>query len=104
MSAIPAPIRVRPVSLHRRGGTAAPSTDVHAEQREPRRGYTRAQLVDQIMSHNATAPEAFLNDFSERELENYLNHLVHALLPRGRDAVWERPGDAPAIWWSRRVA
>lgn len=68
------------------------------------RVYTRSQLVDQIMAHNATATEPFLATFTNDELETYLLHLLSAQRPRGRDAVWQRPGDAPAIWAARTVA
>lgn len=95
----PVTISSRPLGFARRADRASTN-----ETGAIRRGYTRAQLVDQIMAHNATATEMFLSGFSERELETYLDHLLSAQRPRGRDAVWQRPGDAPAIWSARTVA
>ena len=59
---------------------------------------TREQVVDRIISINPTATAAFLDRFSEQRLEKYLDHLVAASGPRGSNARWMRPGDAPAIW------
>lgn len=58
---------------------------------------TRAQVIDRIMSLNPTASPEFLEDFSERQLQVYLDHLVAAQMPRGRMARWVRPGDTPGI-------
>ncbi len=58
---------------------------------------TRPQIVDRILSMNHSATTGFLDRFSDGALAVYLDHLVSAQRPRGRDAVWERPGDAPAI-------
>ncbi|MBX3357246.1 MAG: hypothetical protein KF745_02340 [Phycisphaeraceae bacterium] len=61
------------------------------------RTLTRPQIVDRILSMNPSATAGFLDRFTDRALSVYLDHLVSAQRPRGRDAVWERPGDTPAI-------
>jgi hypothetical protein len=58
---------------------------------------TREQVVDRIITINPTATAAFLNRFKQESLSKYLEHLVSASTPRGRNARWERPGDTPAI-------
>jgi len=58
---------------------------------------TREQVVTRIIEINPTATRQFLDQFGKEALGRYLNHLVAASEPRGREAVWERPGDAPAI-------
>ena len=58
---------------------------------------TREQVVDRIISINPSATTDFLERFSEQKLEKYLDHLVSASGPRGRQSQWLRPGDAPAI-------
>lgn len=63
--------------------------------------FSRAQLMDKILSMNPSATESFLARFSDRALGTYLDHLVAANRPRGRHARWERPGDSPAIMASR---
>ena len=58
---------------------------------------TREQVVDRIIQVNPTATERFLNQFGKEKLEKYLAHLDAASRPRGREAIWPRPGDSPAI-------
>jgi hypothetical protein len=60
-------------------------------------GLTRSQVIERIMAMNATASVEFLDGFSERALQTYLDHLASAQVPRGRTARWVRPGDTPAI-------
>lgn len=62
---------------------------------------SRSQIMDRILSMNPSATQAFLGRFSDSALGVYLDHLVSAGRPRGRDARWERPGDSPAIMASR---
>lgn len=65
---------------------------------------SREQVVDQILTINHSATADYLAQFGERELNKYLDHLLHAQEPRGRHARWDRPGDAPAIMTRRRAS
>ena len=49
------------------------------------------------MTINPTAAADFLARFKSESLSHYLDHLICAQQPRGRSAVWNRPGDSPAI-------
>lgn len=58
---------------------------------------TREQVIDRILAINPTAAPDFLNRFGAEHLRLYLDHLVSAQQPRGRDARWVRPRETPAI-------
>lgn len=58
---------------------------------------TREQVVDRIMSLNRSARAEFLETFDDEGLRHYLDHLIATSVPRGRDAVWVRRGESPAI-------
>lgn len=74
------------------------STDRRAPEWRAETGrLTRDQVVDRIVSLNPTATRGFLEGFDEPKLSKYLEHLTEAQKPRGRDARWSRPGDAPSI-------
>lgn len=60
---------------------------------------SREQMIDRIMTLNPSAGPEFLEEFEDRLLEGYLEHLVASAEPRGRGAVWLRRGDSPAIVW-----
>ncbi|MCA9288093.1 MAG: hypothetical protein KDA05_05885 [Phycisphaerales bacterium] len=64
---------------------------------------TREQVIDRILQFNPSAKIEFLDTFSESSLSHYLDHLVATAAPRGRDAVWVRRGESPAIVgrWAR---
>lgn len=70
----------------------------------PRLALTRTQVVDQILTINRSATAEYLEQFREPELNTYLEHLLNAQEPRGREARWDRPGDAPAIMTRRRAS
>lgn len=70
----------------------------------PRLRLTREQVVDQILTINRSATADYLNQFAEPQLNTYLDHLINTQAPRGRDARWDRPGDAPAIMTRRRAS
>lgn len=57
----------------------------------------KAQLVDEIVSINVSAPVAFLMSFEEVDLRRYLEHLELTREPRGRRSVWVRGGETPAV-------
>ena len=58
---------------------------------------TREQVVDRIMKRNITASPGFLDQFRDRDLQDYLRRLDIASEPRGRRASWARCGESPAI-------
>lgn len=70
----------------------------------PRPAFSREQVVDQIISINRSATVEYLAQFEQKSLDVYLEHLLSSQRPRGRDARWDRPGDAPAIMSRRRIA
>jgi hypothetical protein len=72
--------------------------------RAPRLVLSRSQVVDQILTINRSATADYLEQFGERELNTYLDHLLNTQEPRGRSARWDRPGDAPAIMTRRRAS
>ncbi|MBS0189259.1 MAG: hypothetical protein JSS51_14435 [Planctomycetes bacterium] len=65
--------------------------------REDLAGFTTPQLVEQIIQINRTATTAYLHQFGRGELREYLEHLLFAQRPRGRDAVWVRPAEGHGI-------
>lgn len=60
-------------------------------------GLTREQLIDRILALNGTATAEFLARFTGPALTAYLEHLICAQTPRGRQSGWTRRGDSPAI-------
>lgn len=57
----------------------------------------RRDVIDQIVRINASATVDFLSRFADAALQTYLDHLTATQRPRGRGAVWVRPGDTAAI-------
>lgn len=57
----------------------------------------RRSLMDDILRINRSATTDFLSRFGDKALRTYLDHLEATLKPRGRDAVWVRPGDTAAV-------
>ncbi len=64
----------------------------------------RDTVIVQIVGLNPTATPHFLSQFTDEQLWLYLRHLVSSQSPRGRDAVWQRPGDAPAVIFAQSAA
>jgi len=60
---------------------------------------TKRQLIDAIMGLNPTAAVEFLMSFDVTDLRRYFDHLQVQLDPRGRDSVWVRQADTPAVVW-----
>jgi hypothetical protein len=58
---------------------------------------SKSQLMDSIMQLNPTAKPEWLDGFDVPALQRYLDHLQHALEPRGRDSCWIRDAETPAI-------
>ena len=65
---------------------------------------SREQVVEQIISINRSATAEYLDQFEQRSLDTYLDHLISSQQPRGRHARWDRPGDTPAMMSRRRVS
>lgn len=63
----------------------------------PEKALTKVRVVERIIELNPTASEQFLRVFSHRRLMDYMEHLVSAQEPRGRNSSWLRRGDSPAI-------
>jgi hypothetical protein len=64
---------------------------------------SREQVVSQIISINRSATAQYLDQFEQESLDTYLDHLISAQQPRGRNARWDRPGDTPAMMSRRRI-
>ena len=58
---------------------------------------TREQVVDQILTINPSAGRGFLEQFGADGLGDYLERLINARSPRGRESRFVRRGDTPAI-------
>ncbi|HYD01255.1 MAG TPA: hypothetical protein VEB22_08520 [Phycisphaerales bacterium] len=58
--------------------------------------FRRRDMIEQIVRINASASAAFLERFADRALQTYLDHLQATQQPRGRRAIWVRPGDTAA--------
>ncbi len=58
---------------------------------------SKQQLIEAIRERNRSASEDFLVGFDVGALNNYLSHLDYQSGPRGRDAMWVRTGETPAI-------
>lgn len=63
-----------------------------------------SRLVSAILELNPTASPLFLNQFPIAALEDYLEHLLSAAQPRGRDAIRIRPANTPGITTRRARA
>ncbi len=73
-------------------------SDTHDASESPAPGrLSRDQVIDHILTINPSAGRDFLEQFGRRRLDGYLDRLVAAGSPRGRDARWIRDGDTPAI-------
>ncbi|MEM8756150.1 MAG: hypothetical protein AAGF47_00020 [Planctomycetota bacterium] len=57
----------------------------------------REAAIERILELNPSASADFLGQFSTEQLALYAEHLTASRGPRGRDAVWTRRGDTPAI-------
>ena len=57
----------------------------------------KQEMIEQIRSRNRSASVEFLVHFDEQALTSYLNRLTRINGRRGRDSVWVREGDSPAV-------
>ena len=65
---------------------------------------TKATLIDGILHLNPTARAEWLDHFDPPALERYLDHLQHAIEPRGRTSFWIRDAESTAVVTRRRSA
>ncbi|HZW07611.1 MAG TPA: hypothetical protein VFF65_10850 [Phycisphaerales bacterium] len=70
--------------------------DQHADRPHQASSFRRRDMIEQIVRINASASAAFLERFADRALQTYLDHLQATQQPRGRRAIWVRPGDTAA--------
>ncbi|MEM6459938.1 MAG: hypothetical protein AAF710_11180 [Planctomycetota bacterium] len=54
-------------------------------------------MIEQIRRTNRGVSPDFLESFDESALSDYLRRLTTVLGRRGRDSVWVRRGDSPAV-------
>jgi len=64
---------------------------------------TKSELIDGIVSLNPSARPEWLDDFEPVALGRYLDHLRHALVPRGPRAFWLRNAESTAVVTRRRT-
>jgi hypothetical protein len=62
----------------------------------------KRHLIDSIMQVNSSARADWLSRFDASALRRYLDHLMHALEPRGAASRWMRPADSRVV--STRIA
>jgi len=67
------------------------------ERAEGSPAMSRDQLYDHILTINPSAGRAFLEQFDERKLGDYLDRLQISGRPRGRESVWVRRSPEPAV-------
>jgi hypothetical protein len=72
-------------------------SEVHEQRTTDHAGnFRRRDMIEQIVRINASATADFLERFADRALQTYLDHLHAVQQPRGRRAIWVRPGDTAA--------
>jgi hypothetical protein len=65
---------------------------------------TKARLIDGILHLNRSARRDWLDRFDIPALTRYLDHLQHAMEPRGRESVWFRDGETAAAMTRKPAA
>ena len=58
---------------------------------------SKYRLIEAICHHNRTANPAYLEQFQEGQLENYLRRLCCLNGIRGRQSRWVREGETTAV-------
>lgn len=58
---------------------------------------SKDQIIASIQQINRSARREWLGLFDISALHRYLDHLQHALEPRGGHSVWVRPNETTAI-------
>ena len=59
---------------------------------------TKDRLIAQILALNSGATTTWLARFDAPALRRYLDHLEHALEPRGAASYWTRDGETSAAF------
>ena len=54
-------------------------------------------IIQHILHLNGSAKPDWLEMFDLSALARYLDHLQHALEPRGRESIWVRTGETPPV-------
>jgi len=65
---------------------------------------SKAHLIESIMNLNPSATNTWLEGFAPDQLTRYLDHLQHALEPRGSGSAWLRDGNTAAVVTRRAAA
>ncbi len=65
---------------------------------------TKVHLIDHILQINPSARPQWLDLFDASALRRYLDHLHHAIEPRGGESYWIRNAETPAIVTRRPAA
>lgn len=60
---------------------------------------TKNQLIEAILGINHSAAVEFLMSFDTLDLRRYFEHLQKTLNRRGKDTVWIREPNTPAVVW-----
>lgn len=58
---------------------------------------SKSQLIEAIRQINQSARPDWLGLFDVSALKRYFEHLQWQLEPRGRNSIWVRDGDTPAV-------
>ena len=58
---------------------------------------SKQEMIEEIRRHNRSAGPEFLDSFKEPALERYLRRLTQVQGCRGRESVWVRDGETPAV-------
>jgi len=57
----------------------------------------RVRVLNEILEMNPGSDLGFLSDFSDTQLEDYRDHLLHAQLPRSQSKPWDARTRSKAI-------
>ena len=58
---------------------------------------SKAMIIQHIQQINSSTTHDWLERFDISALRRYLDHLQHALEPRGGGSFWVRTGETPAV-------
>jgi len=58
---------------------------------------SKPQIISSIQQINQSARHDWLDRFDAMALRRYLDHLQHALEPRGGESFWIRDGETHAV-------
>ncbi len=58
---------------------------------------SKTRIISAILQLNRSAQTDWLSKFTTPALRRYLDHLEVTLEPRGRESVWIRSAETPAV-------